>query len=141
VGPWVLINAGWYYIHAGQSGFSESGASILDLTYANTNTDVFEGRLVGRFMKRFVAGTWALVPYAEAGVQETFTGLSRGVTMTDGTFTGTAAGVSPAPTAGIVGVGVTAGMTADLDLFLDYQGQFSANQAENSFAAGLAYRF
>ena len=129
------------YVHAGQSGFSESGASILDLTYANTNADLFEGRLVGRFMKRFVAGTWALVPYAEAGVRETFTGLSRDVTMTDGTFTGSAAGVSPAPTAGIVGVGVSAGMTEALDLFLGYQGQFSANQAENTFAAGLAYRF
>jgi outer membrane autotransporter protein len=129
------------YTHAGQAGFSESGADILDLTYANTNTDVFEGRLVGRVMRRFVAGTWALVPYAEAGVQETFTGLLRGVTMTDGTFTGSAAGVSPAPTAGVVGVGVAAGMTEALDLFIDYQGQFSANQAENTFAAGVAYRF
>jgi outer membrane autotransporter protein len=57
-----------------------------------------------------------LVPYAEVGVQETFTGLSRDVTMTDGTLTGSAAGISPAPTAGVVGVGVSAGMTEALDL-------------------------
>jgi outer membrane autotransporter protein len=129
------------YIHAGQNGFSESGASILDLTYANTNADVFEGRLVGRVMQRFVAGTWSLVPYVAAGLQETFTGLSRGVTVTDGVFAGSAAGISPAPTAGVVGVGVSAGMTEALDLFIAYQGQFSANQAENTFAAGLTYRF
>jgi hypothetical protein len=32
-------------------------------------------------------------------------------------------------------------MTETLDLFLGYQGQFSANQAEITLAAGLAYRF
>lgn len=129
------------YIHAGQASFSESGAGILDLTYSNTNTDVLEGRLVGRVMERFVAGSWTLVPYAEAGVQETFTGLSRGVTMADGALNGTAAGVSPTPTAGVVGVGIAAGMSETLDLFLTYQGQFSANEVGNTFAAGAEYRF
>ena len=129
------------YIHAGQAAFSESGAGILDLTYSNTDTDVLEGRLIGRVMTRFVTGSWTLVPYVEAGVQETFTGLSRDVTMADGAFTGSAAGISPAPTAGIVGAGIAAGMSEAVDLFLNYQGQLSANTVGNRFAAGVEYRF
>ena len=46
--------------------------------------------------------------YAEAGMQETFNGLSHG-------------------------------MMEALDFFLAYQGQYSVNQVENTFTAGLAY--
>lgn len=129
------------YIHAGQAGFTESGASLLDLAYSHTATDTVEGRLTVRAAQQFVAGGWGLEPWVEAGVQETFSGLSRGVVATDGSVSSSIAGVSPAPTAGVIGVGLNAGATAALSLFIRYQGHFSANQIENAFSAGLSVRF
>ena len=129
------------YIHAGQSGFSENGASFLDLTYADTNADVFRGRLVGRVMRRFVAGTWALVPYVEAGVQETFTGQARSVAVTTGALGASVAGVSAAPTAGLVGLGMSVAAGDTLDLLVSYHTELAANQIGNTFSAGLSFRF
>ena len=129
------------YIHAGQAGFSESGAGLFDLSYGSTDTDVTEGRLALRVMQGFSAGSWALLPWAEAGVQETFSGLSRNVTASEGVFTSEVSGVSPAPTSAVIGAGLTASATPILDVFVAYQGQFSANQTENEFSAGLTFRF
>lgn len=129
------------YIHAGQASFAESGAGLLDLGYSGTNADVTEGRLVARVMRAFAVGTWALTPWVEAGVQQTFSGLSRGVAMVAGTIAGTAAGISPAPTAAVVGIGVDAEVTQALAIYAAYQGLFSANQAGNAFTAGLQFRF
>ena len=129
------------YIHAGQDGFTETGAGTLDLTYPDTNADTVEGRLTVRAMRRFVAGSWSLAPWVEAGVQEAFSGLSRRVLATDGPFSAGVSGVSPAPTAGVVGVGLSAAASEALDFFVRYQGQFSTNQAENAFTGGLLMRF
>jgi outer membrane autotransporter protein len=129
------------YIHAGQAGFSETGASLLDLTYAGTNTDVAEGRLALRVMQSFSTGGWTLLPWVEAGVQETFAGLSRGVVASDGAFSAGVSGVSPAPSSAVLGIGVTASAAASWDVFAAYQGLFSANQTGNAFSAGFAYRF
>ena len=129
------------YIHAGQSGFAESGASLLDLTYPTTHADMTDGRLTVRAMRQFTAGSWQLVPWAEAGMQQTFSGLSRDVLVTDGPFSADVAGVSPAPTAGVVGVGMDAAATSAMDLFFRYQGQFSANQTGTAFSAGMAWHF
>ena len=129
------------YIHAGESGFARSGAGLLDLAYAGTNADVTEGRLTVRAMQHIAAGRWGLVPWVEAGVQQSFSGLSRSVVVTDGPFSSGVAGVSPAPTAAVIGIGVSAAATDALDVFVRYQGQFSADQTENAFSAGLAFRF
>lgn len=129
------------YIHAGQSGFAESGAGLLDLAYPGTHADAVEGRLTVRAMQRVAAANWGMVPWIEAGVQQTLSGQSRGVVATDGAFNAGVSGVSPAPTAGVVGVGISAAATEALDLFVRYQGQFSANQVENAFSAGLQMRF
>jgi fibronectin-binding autotransporter adhesin len=129
------------YIHAGQSGFSETGAGMLDLSYSATHTDVAEGSATVRLMRSFGAGTWTLLPWVEAGVQQTVSGMSRSVTATDGAFSANVSGVSPAPTAGVVRVGLTAAVTDALDLFVTYQGQFAANQVENAFSAGALLRF
>jgi len=126
--------------HTGQSGFSETSASVLDLIYAGTHADVAEDKLALRVMRSFDAASWILLPWAEAGMRQVFSGLSRGVIATDGTIGASVAGVSPAPSAGIVGVGLTASATAMLDVFVTYQGQFSANQVGNAFSAGLQYR-
>lgn len=129
------------YIHAGQSGFGESGASLLDLTYTDSHADEALGRLTLRAMRSFAAGMWKLEPWAEAGVQETFFGLSRDVVVTDGAFSAGVAGVSPSPTAAVVGLGIDADATNALDLFLRYQGLLSANQTESAFSAGVSVRF
>ena len=92
-------------------------------------------------MRSFAFGAWGVSPWAEAGVQETFSGLSRGVVETDGAFSTGVGGISPAPTAGVIGLGLDAAPTNALDLFLRYQGLFSANQMENAFSAGLTARF
>jgi outer membrane autotransporter protein len=129
------------YLHAGQSGFSETGAGMLDLNYTATHADVADGSASVRVMRAFGAGTWTLLPWVEAGVQQTVSGLSRSVTATDGAFSANVSAVSPAPTAGIVRVGVTAAVTDALDLFVTYQGQFAANQIGNAFSAGAVLRF
>ena len=74
-------------------------------------------------------------------MQETFSGLARNVTASDGLFTSGVAGVSPAPTSAVVSVGLTASATPMLDLFVAYQGQFSANQTDHQFSGGLTFRF
>lgn len=129
------------YIHAGQSGFAETGGSLLDLSYAATHTDAVLGRLTARAMRSFRLGGWGVSPWAEAGVQETFSGLGRTAVVTDGAFSAGVSGVSPAPAAGILGLGIDAAATPILDLFLRYQGLFSANQTGNSFSTGLSLRF
>jgi len=129
------------YIHAGQDAFAETGAGMLDLSYPDTNADTVEGRLTVRAMRRFAAGSWGVAPWVEGGVQQTFSGLSRGVLATDGAFSAGVAGVSPAPTAGVVGLGVSAMASDALDFFVRYQGQFSANQSENAFTGGVLMRF
>jgi autotransporter-associated beta strand protein len=129
------------YTHAWQSGFSESGVGPLDLAYPGTHADAVEGWLALRVMRRMATGNWIMVPWIEAGVQRAFSGLSRGVVATDGAFSIGVSGASPAPTAGVVGVGISAAATEALDLFMQYQGQFSANQVENAFSAGLQIRF
>jgi fibronectin-binding autotransporter adhesin len=142
IGPVTIEpRASLAYIHAGQSGFAESGAGMLDLTYPGTGADTVEGRLTARVMRRFVAGGWALAPWIEAGVQESFSGLSRGVVVTDGTFSAAVSGVSPAPASAVVGIGISAAASESVDLFVRYQGQFSANQDENAFTGGLEVRF
>ena len=110
---------------------------MLDLTYPGTSADTLEARLTVRAMRRFAAGSWGVAPWIEAGVQQAFSGLSRGVVVTDGAFSAPVSGVSPAPTSAVVGVGVSAAASDSLDLFVRYQGQFSANQQENVFSGGL----
>jgi uncharacterized protein with beta-barrel porin domain len=129
------------YIHAGQSGFSESGAGLLDLTYAGTNTDVTEGQAIIRAMRRVDLNGWGLEPWVEGGVRQIFSGLSRGAVVTDGAITAGVSGVSPASTAGVVGIGVSAAATDRLNMFVLYQGSFSSNQTENAFSGGVAMRF
>ena len=142
VGPvTVEPRASLAYIHAGQDAFAETGAGTLDLSYPDTNADTVEGRLTVRAMRRFAAGSWGVAPWVEGGVQQTFSGLSRGVLATDGAFSAGVAGVSPAPTAGVVGLGVSAMASDALDFFVRYQGQFSANQSENAFTGGVLMRF
>lgn len=142
LGPFTAEpRAGLLYAYAGQGGFSETGASLLDLTYAATHADVTAGYLAVRGTRRFAAGGWALLPWIETGVQETFSGLSRDVLTTAGAYSAGVAGVSPSPTAALVGVGLTAGRTDALDLFVQYQGQLSADQTQNAFSAGLLVRF
>jgi len=82
-----------------------------------------------------------LTPWAEAGAQETLSGLSRGVVVTAGDFSSRVAGVAPAPAAGMVGVGMDAAGNDALHLFIRYQGLFSANQLENAFSTGLSVTF
>ncbi len=141
VGPLTLKpRVSLAYIHAGQSGFSETGAGMLDLTYASTSVDTMEGQLAARVLRDFAAGTWVLQPWVEAGVRGSFSGLARNVSVTEGTFGTAVSGVSPAPVAGVAGVGLNAAVTSSLDLFLRYEGQFSANQVDNAFSAGFSYR-
>jgi outer membrane autotransporter protein len=129
------------YLHAGQSDFSETGSSPLDLGYGATSADEVAARLAARAMRSFAARSWVLTPWAEAGVQETLSGLSRAVVVTAGDFSSRVAGVAPAPTGGIVGVGLDAAGSDSLHLFIRYQGLFSANQLENAFSAGLSVSF
>jgi uncharacterized protein with beta-barrel porin domain len=129
------------YLHAGQSSFSETGAGMLGLSYSATHADVADGSATVRLMRSVGAGTWTFLPWVEAGVQQTVSGLSRSVTATDGAFSANVSGVSPAPTAGVVRVGMTAAVTDALDLFVAYQGQFAANQIGNAFSAGALLRF
>jgi outer membrane autotransporter protein len=129
------------YVHTGQAGFTESGASLLDLAYSRTATDTVEGRLTVRAARHFAVSRWGLEPWVEAGVREMFSGLARGVVATDGTVSSSIAGVSPAPTAGVIGVGLSAAPGQAVSLFVRYQGQFSANQIESAFSAGLSVRF
>ncbi len=129
------------YIHAGQAGFTERGASLLDSAYSHTATDTVEGRLTVRVAKQFAAGGWGLEPWVEAGGQEAFSGLSRSVVATDGSVSSSIAGVSQAPTAAVIGVGLNAAASAALSLFIRYQGRLSANQTEHPFSAGLSVRF
>jgi uncharacterized protein with beta-barrel porin domain len=114
---------------------------MLDLNDSATHADEAMGRLVLRATQRFVAGTWVLNPWIEAGGQETFCGLARDVVVTDGSFSAGVSGVSPAPASGLVGVGLSAAASETLDLFVRYQGQFAANQIGNMFSAGATYRF
>ena len=142
VGPvTVEPRASLAYIHAGQGAFSETGAGLLDLSYPDTNADTVQGRLTVRAMRRFAAGAWGLAPWVEAGVQQSFSGLARHVLATDGAFSAGVAGVSPAPTAGVIGLGLSVAATGMLDFFVRYQGEFSANQCENAFTGGLLMRF
>ncbi|MDE2515499.1 MAG: autotransporter domain-containing protein [Rhodospirillales bacterium] len=129
------------YLHADQAGFTETGGSLLDLTYADTGTDQLQGRLTTRVSRQYRLGDWALEPWAEAGLREAFTGLARTAYVTDGGYSASVAGVSPAPLAGVVGLGVEAATTHGLDVFLHYQGQFAANLNENAFSAGIAAHF
>lgn len=129
------------YIHAGQSGFAESGASLLDLNYSGSNADQVQGRLTARAKRTVALGGWGVAPWVEAGVQETLFSTSHTVLATDGTYSAAVSGVSPAPTAGLVGVGVDADATNGLDLFVRYQGLFSANLSENAFTGGLRLQF
>jgi outer membrane autotransporter protein len=129
------------YIHAGQGGFSEAGAGVLDLSYSASHEDVTDGRASVRVMRSFGTGSWTLQPWVEVGLQETFSGQSRNVTATDGPFSTRVSGVSPASTAGVVGAGMTAAVTGALDLFVTYQGQFTRNQSGNAFSGGALLRF
>jgi len=129
------------YLHAGQSGFSETGGSLLDLGYGATSTDEVAARLTARLMHSFAARSWVLAPWAEAGVQETLSGLSRGVVVTAGEFSSRVAGVAPATIAAMIGVGLDAAANDAMHLFIRYQGLFSANQLENAFSAGLSVSF
>ena len=54
-------------------------------------------------------------------------GMSRNVVVTDGAFSSGVSGVSPAPEAGVIGLGVNAAATHAVDLFLRYQGLFSVS--------------
>jgi outer membrane autotransporter protein len=74
-------------------------------------------------------------------METSFSGLTRRVVVTDGTDSELVSGVSPSPVAALAGVGVTADVTAALDVFITYHGQFSANQTNNAFTAGLEMRF
>ena len=87
VGPMIVEpRATLAYVHAGESGFTETGASLLDLSYSDTNTDMAEGQVSVRVTRQFAAGLWQVAPWAEAGVQETVSGLTRGVVVSDGAF-------------------------------------------------------
>jgi outer membrane autotransporter protein len=142
LGPFTLQpRATLAYLHAEQGGFAESGAGLLDLSYAHTATDAVQTRLAARLMRSFAAGTWAVHPWAEAGVQEQMTGLGRHVTVADGTYTAAVAGVSPKPTAGLAGAGVEAEAPGGIDLYLHYQGQFAANATGTAFTAGVGVKF
>jgi outer membrane autotransporter protein len=129
------------YFHAGQNPFSESGAAVLDLSYGGTTANEMAGRLVARVKQDYPVGGWVLTPWLEAGVEDVFFGLSRAVNVTAGAATVTESGISPAPIAGVVGVGVTASVTNALDLFVSYQGLYSGNQTVSVFSGGLCYRF
>jgi autotransporter-associated beta strand protein len=142
VGPYTVEpRAGFIYVHAGQGSFAESGAGLLDLNYASSHADVSAGRASVRVMRRASFGGWALVPWAEIGLEETFSGLSRHVLVSAGPFGADVGGVSPAPTAALLGVGVSAAASDKLDLFIAYQGRLSANQTQNAFSAGMQLRF
>ena len=128
------------YLHADQAGFTETGGNLLDLTYADSSADQWAGRLTARVIRHYSVGAWTLEPWVEAGVQEAFTGLGRTAYVTDGSYDANVAGVSPAPTSGLVGLGVEVAEKG-FDLFLRYQGLFAANQNENAFSAGVAAHF
>lgn len=125
------------YLHASQAALSESGAGMLDLSYGATSADTVEGRLSARVMHGFVAGTTWLEPWVEAGVASSFNGLSRTVQVSEGTVGSAVSAASQAPVSGVVGVGLNAVVSTSLDLFVRYDEQFSANQTENAFSAGL----
>lgn len=129
------------YLHAHQDGFGESGGSLLDLTYAATATDTVQTRLSARLMRRYALGSWSVLPWAEAGASALLSGLDRTVTVTDGAYGSSISGVSPAPIAGLVALGVEAEAPHGVDLYLRYQGLFSANTASTAFTAGLGVPF
>lgn len=133
--------AAFAYAHAHQGDFSESGASLLDLGYSGLNTNETTGRLTLRLKRSFTLAGWHLAPWIEGGVQETFSGLSRTANVSAGLFDETVAGISPAPTAGIAGLGIRLAAAKNLDGFIRYQGLFSGNGTANTFSAGLRYRF
>ena len=54
------------YLHAGQSGFSETGGSLLDLNYGATSTDEVVARLAARVMHSFAARGWVLAPWGRS---------------------------------------------------------------------------
>ncbi|MGH7120313.1 MAG: autotransporter outer membrane beta-barrel domain-containing protein, partial [Acetobacteraceae bacterium] len=142
LGPWVLEpRASFAYLHAHQGGFTETGASLLDLTYDSLNTDESDATLSLRVSRSFALQSWQLSPWIEAGVQETFSGTSRTASVSAGPFSATVAGVSPAPTAGTAGVGIRFAANRNLVGFLRYQGLLSANQTASAFSAGIRYRF
>lgn len=133
--------AGVAYIHVGQGGFTETGASFLDLAYGSLSTNESDGRVGVRLSRSFAVRGWHLTPWIEPGVQETFSGLSRTTTVAAGLFSDSVAGISPSPTAGTVAVGIRLAATKHLDGFLRYQGLFSADQVASAFSASMRYRF
>jgi uncharacterized protein with beta-barrel porin domain len=132
---------GFSFIHVGQAGFTESGGGMFDLTYAQDSTDEVDLQAAVRVARTVMLGGWRVIPWVEGGVQQTISDLSRVGTVSLAGFSATSAGVSPAPSSGLVGAGVDVAATPQLDGFLRYQGLFSANQTGNAFQLGLRYRF
>jgi uncharacterized protein with beta-barrel porin domain len=142
IGAYTLQpRATFAYLSAEQNGFSESGASILDLTYGATSTDAIQTRLSARVMRNYGFGTWSVEPWAEAGVQEQWTGLNRTVSVVDGAYGAAVPGVSTAPTSALVGLGVEASSPQGLDVYIRYDGQIAANSIGTAFTAGVGMKF
>jgi outer membrane autotransporter protein len=130
-----------WYVHASEAGFLETGASLMDFAFSGAHVDTAGGQLALRASQQFPVAGWMLRPWIEVGARQIFSGLARDVAATAGQFTATVYGISPAPTAAVAGSGLNASVGENLDLFIAYKGQFSANQTGNAFSTGLSWRF
>ena len=148
----TLGNEGWQatpeiglaYVKSKQDGFTETGASPVNLIV--NPFDVESLRLSGqvRFSKTMrTESGGAVVPYVRVGVAHELEDDLRPITARfEGTTTDfTVFGRPAANTTATFGVGISGEVGSGITLFIDYAGEIGGSYSDHNFTGGARIRF
>jgi subtilase-type serine protease len=146
VSDWqVTPRAGFTYYHIGQSGFTESGASSLDLTVNPNSLDALRSRIGINAAQSMTLGDTTLLPELRAAWTHDFLDDRGGFAAA---FAGAPAvsfsevGAATGRDAADLGAGVSfavaqSAIPGQLSAFVQYDATIAAHQTNNAVAAGL----
>jgi autotransporter-associated beta strand protein len=141
----VLPRAEVSYYHIGQSGFSETGASSLDLSVSPADLDALYSRVGVTLVKPIVLGSTALVPELRVAWLHNFL---KNYGQFDATFAGaptasfTQFGAPMGRDAADLGAGLSFGIAhmsfgGELSGFVQYEAWLAAHELANAVGAGV----
>ncbi|MGH7058396.1 MAG: autotransporter outer membrane beta-barrel domain-containing protein [Acetobacteraceae bacterium] len=126
-------------LHASQSAFTESGASILDLSYDATSSNTVFVDAAVRVARSFVSRGELFTPRAEIGIQQVLAGARPEVTVRDGLDSALEKGIGIAPISALLGAGVAVAVNRNFSGLVGYRGTLSGRETGSRFVVGLRY--
>ncbi len=145
MGAWVQPLASLVFTHVRQGGFSESGATLLEIASASTSTNALKLSLGARVWREFDMGWGTITPEFRARWVQDLLNERRAITVR---FVGDASqtafsvnGAKPTPAAAVIGGGVTLGAGPGFKLTLAYDAELRANSRSHTIQAQLKLRW